>query len=386
MVGGGNEKRHVRKRTVLSTRLHFAFRLDASEAIGTGHLMRCLTLARELKEHGHQITFVARGLSSELAQLVLHKGHDLVNMEMPRDKKPEAQSPYHEWLGIDWQEDAKQTIQALNDKQVSQLIVDHYGIDEKWETAVKQAFPRQGFQLFVIDDLANRKHNCDVLVDQSLGRTSQEYRALVPEHTRLLVGVEYVLLRPEFAELRPKSLARRENPRLESIMISMGGTDENNISGKVLKHFISLGLHQKCSITVILGSLAPHYNKLKEQACQAEGNIRILQNVSNMADLLADTDIAVGAGGMSAWERTHMGVPSYVVLLAENQRKNASELEKSGAAIVVEDIETMFVKTLDPEAPETLQQLSGMSRHALAIGVGNAHHKVVHYLMGMCDA
>jgi UDP-4-amino-4,6-dideoxy-N-acetyl-beta-L-altrosamine N-acetyltransferase len=187
----------------------------------------------------------------------------------------------------------------------------------------------------VIDDLADRPHDCDLLLDQNLGRKSSDYSGLVPQSCQTLIGPQYALLRPEFAELRPYSLARRMFPQLRRLLIAMGGVDKDNATGKVLEALKGCSLPEEFCIKVVMGPYAPWLRQVRDQASQLPWNTEVLVNVRGMAGLMADSDLAIGAAGTTAWERCCLGLPTLTLVLAENQRGVATSLESSGSISLI---------------------------------------------------
>src|SRR5690606_18254179 len=237
------------------------FRVDSSIQVGTGHVMRCLTLADELRRHGHECWFICREHQGHLGDLIMSRGHKLTLLSNPVEvlTAGNGSSPddYAAWLGVGWQDDAKQTLNAIKGQSADWLIVDHYSLDAKWEKAVSS----QVRNIMVIDDLANRSHQCSILLDQNLGREEKDYDGLVPSDCDRLLGPRYALLRSEFTKFRPVSLNRRINPRLKRILISLGGVDRTNVTGRVLEALQTSDLPHTTRLDVIMGASAPHLNE-----------------------------------------------------------------------------------------------------------------------------
>ncbi|MDN5873135.1 MAG: UDP-2,4-diacetamido-2,4,6-trideoxy-beta-L-altropyranose hydrolase, partial [Sinobacteraceae bacterium] len=204
--------------------MNVVFRADASLEIGTGHVMRCLTLANALRETGASCTFVCRAHEGHLGEHIRACGHALHLLPRVADFSPDDKTdPYARWLGSTPEQDAEQT-QAVLTSDCDWLVVDHYGLDACWETRLRA----RARHLLAIDDLANRRHDCELLLDQNLGRDARDYDGLVGDRTQRLIGPRYALLRPEFAQWREISLARRRQPRLQQLLITMGGVDRDN--------------------------------------------------------------------------------------------------------------------------------------------------------------
>jgi UDP-2,4-diacetamido-2,4,6-trideoxy-beta-L-altropyranose hydrolase len=310
------------------------FRTDASLDIGTGHVMRCLTLAEALRQRGAHCSFICRSHPGNLINELRQRGFNVV--ELPYESNwtgtDSTQPVYAVWLGADWKADAEQTKVGAGETAIDWLIVDHYAIDARWERALA-SYCRK---LMVIDDLADRPHSCDMLLDQTFGRDTGDYHCLVPDDCRLLCGSQYALLRPEFATLRPYSLQRRVQPVLRELLITMGGVDKDNATGQVLASLLACPLPAECRITVIMGTTAPWLDKVRKQAQEMPWPTRVLVGVSDMAQLMAESDLAIGAAGATSWERCCLGLPTIMLVLAENQGKIAKGLERSGGVKLIE--------------------------------------------------
>ncbi|MCC2869287.1 MAG: UDP-2,4-diacetamido-2,4,6-trideoxy-beta-L-altropyranose hydrolase [Candidatus Accumulibacter phosphatis] len=308
-----------------------SFRVDASLQIGTGHVMRCLTLADALKAAGASCRFICREHPGHLLGLIRQRGHAAIALpEIVVDLSPAAREhpfqPAHaDWLGADWPTDAGQTQMALQGLVSDWLIVDHYALDARWESAVKTKYRK----LMVIDDLADREHICDLLLDQNLVEgMANRYRGKVPGHCVCLLGPQYALLRPEFRALRPASLARRKMPDLNRLLIFMGGSDPDNETGKVLDG-VSLSRKLWEHIDVVVGENYSALQTLKETLAKFPSATLHIQT-PDMAKLMAAADLAITAGGSVTWEKCILGLPSLVVILGENQRPIAMMMHQLG--------------------------------------------------------
>lgn len=319
--------------------MHIAFRADASLQIGTGHVMRCLTLADALRERGASCSFVCRQHQGHLLALIAQRGHQalaLPKLQEGADSERSCTAHAH-WLGTDWATDAQDTQQALNvhmsGELVDWLVVDHYALDARWEEALRPNIKR----IMVIDDLADRTHACDLLLDQNLGRKEADYGGLLKGKTTVLVGPQYALLRPEFAERRAQSLARRQsNPQLRRLFITMGGVDKDNATGQVLSALQSCNFPADLQVTVVMGPYAPWLTQVQAQAAQMPWPTEVLVSVDNMAQLMTESDLTIGAAGSTSWERCCLGLPTIQVALAQNQEAIAQALSHAGAALMLQ--------------------------------------------------
>lgn len=348
------------------------FRTDASLEIGAGHVMRCLALANVLVAKGAECEFIVRLHAGNLIQLIRSKGHIVHALPIAQDARTGAPSLYSgsyasetahsHWLGVTQAQDAGDCIPILRAQRPDWLIVDHYGLDTSWELALLPYCRK----LMVIDDLADRPHTCDVLLDQSLGRNVADYHHIVPGKTQLLCGSRYALLRPEFAAMRPFSLKRRALPVMRELLIILGGVDKDNVTAQVMQALRSCPLPSNSRVTVALGSTSPWFDEIHMQAKEMPWPTRVMVGVSDVAQLMADSDLAIGAAGSTSWERCCLGLPSIVLYIAENQRFILSQLNSTGAAATINITNTEFdlelYRLIDKyRKPEELARLSKIS-------------------------
>ncbi|MFZ1743481.1 MAG: UDP-2,4-diacetamido-2,4,6-trideoxy-beta-L-altropyranose hydrolase [Pontixanthobacter sp.] len=302
--------------------MKIAIRVDASTQIGTGHFMRCLTLGDALKQRGAQIRFVSLHLPEHLQDMVAAKGHQFMPLDSSAIEEIPGDLVHSHWLGTSQHLDAQESIQALSDHTWDWLVVDHYALDARWESALRQTAKA----ILVIDDIADRVHDCDALLDQNLYADMQtRYDGKVPVHSQLLLGPRYALLRDEFRKLH-----ERVNPRtgtVKQILVFFGGMDINNYTCLALKALAEIaveGLH----VNVVIGEQHPHRTEI-ETTCVAQGYVCHAQT-SRMAELMAAADLAIGAGGSAAWERCCLGLPTLSLCIARNQRKQIADAAEAG--------------------------------------------------------
>ena len=321
--------------------MNVAFRADASIDIGTGHIMRCLTLADALAVKGFNCLFITRAHEGNPSTFIRERGHKvaLLPAEPPPRIDSDASDPtnYSEWLGSPVTSDAMATLSILRCHPTDWLVIDHYALDETWERIVSPACKH----IMVIDDLANRKHDCEILLDQNLGRSAADYEKLIPSKTTLFVGTAYALLRPEFRRAREESLARRRTPRLKQLLVMMGGIDKNNVTTDVLNCLAPLPILSTLRVVIVMGRQAPWSNVVREAVTKLSCDSDVRVGLTDLAPALTETDLAIGAAGSSAWERCCLGVPSIQLVLAENQKSAALALERASAAISIRDLSTL---------------------------------------------
>ena len=273
-----------------------AFRVDASPQGGGGHVMRCLALAEALRALGARCLFLSARGSAETVPALSASGHDAIALDPDEDPLERLSGP------LDW------------------LVVDHYGLDARFERAARQVADR----IMVIDDLADRPHDCDLLLDQTPGRTEESYRALATSGCKLLMGPGFALLRPGFVAGREAALRRRSLPApAKRLLIACGSSDPADLTGKALAAADGLDLE----VTAVLGAAAPHLEAVRARCG------RLLVEPDDMAGLMAEADLAIGAGGTSSLERCCLGLPSLIAVIADNQAGNAAALSARGAAV-----------------------------------------------------
>ena len=250
-------------------------RTDASVAIGSGHVMRCLTIAEFLRERGCTVTFMMEPLLGNLIGFVEGKGFSVVQEFQPTDV----------------------------------CIIDHYKIDEVWECSIRADVKK----IVVIDDLANRRHDCDVLIDQNMVLDFEgRYDLLVPAHCVRLLGPKYLIMREEF--IRERQSARVRDGNIERLLIFMGGSDPTNETIKILAAMSDVKFRR---IDVVVG--ASNERKTDIEKLCAESGYAFHCQIDYMATLMGKADFSIGAGGSTTWERCYVGLPSSSTVVADNQ-------------------------------------------------------------------
>jgi UDP-2,4-diacetamido-2,4,6-trideoxy-beta-L-altropyranose hydrolase len=279
------------------------FRCDASPAIGGGHVSRCLAIAEALADAGWHVAFaVGRGTVATVPAVAAEK------------------FAVHELTGNAEHEPA--TLRSQYPDGVDLLVTDHYQRDIHFEEACR-TFARQ---ILVLDDATGRRHDCDFLLDAATSDCSV-YAGGVPAQARLLLGPAYALMRRSFVARRGEALARRDGRPVEQILVSFGATDPWNATPVALDALADLP--DSISITVALSSRAPHLDAIRQKS---RGQMQIVLD-ADMAKLMTEADLAIGAPGASSYERAVLGLPSIAVTLADDQRGAARVLTEAGAAI-----------------------------------------------------
>jgi UDP-2,4-diacetamido-2,4,6-trideoxy-beta-L-altropyranose hydrolase len=301
--------------------MKFVFRADASLRIGTGHVMRCLTLASELRRRGMDCRFACRPLEGDLFRRIGEEGFEILALpDVQGTGNGEGDAP---WLDIPWQTDAEQSIAALAGSRPDWLVVDHYGLDARWEKALR---PHCG-RIMAIDDRADRPHDIDLLLDQNLvADLDTRYQGLLPAQAVALLGPRYALLQEVYSALHRE--ARPRTGPVRRILIYFGGADQADLTGRTLRAFLGLG---RDDIGVdIVGNPESPFHKSWQALSEAHGNLVLHGALDSLAPLMSQADLAVGAGGATSWERLCLGLPALVVSLADNQRPIAEELNRQG--------------------------------------------------------
>lgn len=319
------------------------FRTDASIQIGTGHVMRCLTLAGTLQTQGATCHFICREHAGNLIELLEGRGfttHRLTqeegNIDIAVDPGAEPELAHAHWLGASWREDSESCQPILAELSPDWLVIDHYALDQRWERSVLDSITGSRSQLLVIDDLADRPHVANVLLDQNAGRTPEDYKGLVPAGCDLRIGPTHALLRPEFTELREQALARREAlSRPERLLITLGGIDKDNVTGVLLAALAEAPAAQGLQITVVMGDSAPHIEAVRAKAAAMPIPTEVVTGVSDMAERMMRADLCVGAAGSTAWERCALGLPTLQVVLADNQILAAQAMAARGVSLAL---------------------------------------------------
>lgn len=309
--------------------MNIFFRTDASLKIGIGHVMRCLTLAQALRDRGAHCRFICREHPGNLLEWTRQAGFESIALPLS-DKRSHIDLPadepvlsHAEWLGTDWQTDASQTIASLGDCHPDWFIVDHYSLDHRWESQLRTVCEK----IMVIDDLADRCHDADVLLDQNFYcDQDRRYQGWLPKHCKTLLGLGYVLLRKEFANA--KKGQRTRDGRVKRILVFFGGSDPKNQTQTVLDALKIMRLRD-IAVDVVVTQSNPNRHTIKILCDQLPG-VTYYCNASNMAELIVNADLGIGAGGSAMWERCYLGLPTITVVFAKNQVRTTEDVAKFG--------------------------------------------------------
>ncbi len=355
-------------------------RADASLTMGSGHIMRCLTLADGLKQQGHDISFICRQHDGHLADLIGQKGFAVQLLAKSKTADFIKQHVHSEWLDASESDDFAECKPILQALKPDWLIIDHYAIGKNWEQQAKRLLPN--LKILAIDDLADRTHDCEILLDQNFGRKNEDYQPLVPSDCQRLLGTRYTLLRDEFASWRAMSLNRRKSVQPpNNILVNLGGVDNDNVTLKILQSlntFVQQST-QAFNVTVVMGKTAPHIVRIQDFAKQANFPCHVIVNANNMAELMANADLAIGAAGSTTWERCCLGLPMVLIVLADNQQVIAKALADKNVVKVVTDM-----AALDEQLPRLLSEIADnykkFSRQSAKLVDGQGAKRVAHWI------
>lgn len=322
------------------------FRVDSSQEIGTGHISRCLTLAKELRENGHHVEFIVKALVGNITKKIIAENF-IVHSIYPETgylvKNPDIELKHSQWLKSSQKNDAMQCMSILKKTNPHLIIVDHYALDQQWEKIIRSEFCGQ---IMIIDDLCDRMHVANFLIDATYGRSYTEYQGMINEDCRCHFGPDYAIIDRRFKALQEKALRKRKKTANHyKILITMGGVDINNISSRILDILTQLPLIQVENITLIIGGASPHKLSLMQKCTSL--NIQFLIDVNDMPQIMLEHDIAIGALGVTVWERCVLCLPAINICIAENQNMIAEKIKTAGLTVIkAEEIAPVKIETL----------------------------------------
>lgn len=328
-------------------------RCDASISIGSGHVIRCRTLARELKRCGAEVIFLCRRQPGDLITLLEAEFSVIVLPEqaLALCDGLDGRDLYDSWLGCTQEQDATQCLDALSEtgiKSATWLVTDHYGLDAIWERQMISGLAGSEAltKLMVIDDLADRPHQADLLLDQNFfGEASEyRYRGLVPPQCQQLLGPRFALLGPEYAQLHPLVPPRTE---LRRVLVFFGGVDPLNLTAQALEALLDPAVAD-LAVDVVLGLQSPHHAKV-EELVNVSLNTTLHAPQASLAGLIARADLAIGAVGATSWERACLSLPCISVPFASNQIPVSKILAQHEFIRLIEFSSEMFCSRLTDE-------------------------------------
>lgn len=331
------------------------FRVDSSVEVGTGHLVRCLTVADKMNKANTEIIFLCRESNYSFQDTITSRGYQLYLL------------PFRPFFN--YKEDAQSTINVLKELEVDTCIVDHYQIDIRWEQMLKRYVKK----MVVIDDLANREHDCDILIDHNFYMDYKaRYNALVPKTCQTFLGPKYLILRDEFQQM--KRSVRKRNGQVNHLLLFYGGSDPTNETEKALYALEQMSV-PNIFIDVVVGKANPN-RKILEKLCRRM-NFNFHYQVNNMAELVYKSDLALGAGGVAMLERCYLGLPSLVTICADNQALGTADLEKYGAIWnlgYASEVDTSKMRESIERAIASEKEIMELSTRAMLLSDGSDEH------------
>ena len=341
------------------------FRCDASTKIGSGHIMRCITLGNQLKSIGFNVIFICRAYDGNLIELTRKQFKVLIleKISFKHDelRKLHGRNIYEDWLGCSQIEDAQGCIKLIKEyslKSIDLLVIDHYSLDLTWEEYVIKFIKLNNYtdnypKVFVIDDLADRRHNCDFLLDQTFLRTKLEYEPYVNDNCKLLLGTDFAILRGEFKKIRLESLKRKnknKNKNVERILIYLGSFYDMDAITIIFKILSELPIAKLIDVDFISPISESDIKYLYKSYFQFFNKLDLFNFTENIAQYLYQSDLCIGAAGSSTWERCALGIPSINIITDENQAFIGENLLRSNVANVIylnKNFKNNFRKSLD---------------------------------------
>ena len=336
-------------------------RTDASNLIGSGHVIRCLTLGHYLQESGCDVAYACRELPGHLCDLIESHGFAVYRMEPPQEYQHSRQGSvddYSAWLGVSAEQDAQETraILARLGEQVDWIVLDHYSLDRSWEERLRSLC---GY-VAVIDDLANRPHDCDLVIDQNFYLDSlTRYNSLVSEGCRKLLGPQYAILRPEFIRAR-RRLTERDG-KVSEILAFFGGFDSTGETVKFLQA-VHQASRDEYTVNLVVGNSNARRDEI-EQMASGMSNVKCMTNVTSMSEFMLTADFAFGAGGTTTWERCFLGLPTGTVEVADNQGKMLRDMASVGAVVHLGRAETVTAESYE----QVLREVRGDPDRVMSI-------------------
>jgi len=354
-------------------------RCDSSYDIGSGHVMRCLTLACTLRGLGAHVNFICLDLPGSLCGYIETKGFSVYRL------KWSDSFGLRETVGVlvnnseDAQiKDSKKSLEIIKRNGGADLVVvDQYSLCAEWEKRMRLEAPK----IMVIDDLADRPHDCDLLLDQNYYKNmSSRYEGLVPDHCTRLLGPGYSLLRTEFYEAR--EILKIRGGVVRRVLIFFGGSDPGNETVKALKA-VGLANRPDIAVDVVVGANNPNKDQVKE-ICNSIENTSFYCQVENMAELMSSADLSIGAGGVSMIERCFLGLPSIVVIIAQNQYQTAVDIAETGAVLLAGRNFDLGIERLFDIYQSIIDNSNGlkeMEKKALNLVGNNKSHHIAQVIM-----
>ena len=344
--------------------MNLLIRADASVGMGTGHVMRCLALAHAWQDAGGRPVFVMSETTQALRARLGAEGCELQTLSCPAGQA----------------DDSTAVIDAAQRQHVDWVVVDGYQFGAEYQAALKAA----DLKVLFVDDNGHAQHySADLVLNQNVSATENLYSSRSAD-TQLLLGTRYCLLRREF--VLQSGRKRPVSDTVRTLLVMMGGSDPSNVTARVLEALELAGLAE-VETTVVVGGSNPNVKNLEKLAAQSSVRINLQRDVSNLAELMAETDLAISAAGSTCWELCFMGVPSLLIDVADNQTPIARELHRLSCAIHVGNAdfgrETLVAELRRVTASSELRRALAHSSRQMVDGQGA--RRVVGMMRGTGD-
>jgi UDP-2,4-diacetamido-2,4,6-trideoxy-beta-L-altropyranose hydrolase len=349
------------------------FRCDAGAIVGTGHFMRCFALADELHAQGVHVGFCMYDPPEFIKSKLSGRSISLIKLQGEALHSPRADD-YSSWSALSPENDAVQTCTFACGMQADWVVMDHYALDQRWDEIL-----RRKHRLLVIDDLANRSHACDILLDQNeYTHKETRYNVLVNSSAIKLLGAQYALLSHQHYQERARAEVRTS---LRRILICFGGSDPTGETVKLLTEVLKWPQHVDYQWTVVMGSLAKSAPEV-QQMLHGRENFQVFFDANNIAQLMRKSDFSFGAGGSMTWERACAGLPAAVVSVSHNQVELCENLAAANLIYYLGSSEgnaqVDYLKFLE-RVPDI--KVESMSKKLLAVTYGDGCKKVADVLL-----
>jgi len=335
--------------------LNIAFRVDASPAIGIGHLMRCIALSEELIKRGNICSFVTKIDDISLIKKIKENNINIKYIDS----------------NATLDDDKNQLLKYCRNNNINWIITDSYNINSKYLKEMK----KNGFKVLSIDDTAQIHYYSDIVLNQNIGSDKLIFSA--EKYSKFLLGPKYAMLRNDL--LRRHEKIDREN--IEKLLIMFGGSDNDNLTLKIIDLLKSFS--KKIDFSVIIGPLNPFYDDIEKYIKKENLKIKLIKSPENIVDLYLDTDIAISAGGTTCYELAYFGIPNIIITIADNQFKNASELDKQKVSIYLgkkEEIKPKQLKNKFNELVNNLPLSKNLSRNGKKMVDGKGKERIVDFM------
>lgn len=318
----------------------FFIRADANQSIASGHVMRCMAIAKQIQLLGEPCTFIA---ADECArELIEAEGFSFYCL-------------HSKWDAMDTELDA--LLSYIEIQSIKVLLIDSYSVTKDYLYTL-----RQHVYIVYLDDINKFYYSVDTIINYGIHYKMFQYEERYKTDTKLLLGCVYVPLRTEFNKIKP-----RNEQQIKKILITTGGTDPFNMASALIKKFIDRGY----SFHIVSGRMNTHLKELY-QLEEEYSRVKIHTNVKNMAELMNQCDLAVSAAGTTLYELMACGTPAVSFSFADNQILNAKELNEAGILIYAGDLRDgvecclekirLYIEEMEQNPLKRFQQIEKMQK------------------------